>query len=84
MFGVPKHIALKMAIKRNNLIPNTIIKLHKAQFWDWSNKNLEKWQKMLKFATFWAQKRLNDLLNLNYGLTTLNTWETAKNAVKGL
>ena len=32
MFGVPKHLALKIAFKLNNLMPNTITKLHKAQF----------------------------------------------------
>ena len=31
-FGAPKHLALKMAIKRNYLTPNTIMELHKAQF----------------------------------------------------
>ena len=31
MFGVPKHIALKMAIKRNKLMQKTIINLYKAK-----------------------------------------------------
>ena len=32
MFGVPTDLALKKAIKRKNRMPNTIIKLRKAQF----------------------------------------------------
>ena len=32
MFGVPKHLALIMAIKRNNLMSKTFIKHHKAHF----------------------------------------------------
>ena len=55
MFGVPKHLALKMAIKRNKLMPNTIIKLHKAQFQTGSTKIWKNDEKMRKFATFWAQ-----------------------------
>ena len=58
MFGVPKHLSLKMAIKRNQLIPNIIIKLHKAQFQTGPTKIWKNDEKMQKFATFWAQKLL--------------------------
>ena len=52
MFGVPKHLALKMTIKRNN----NIIKLHKAQFLDWSNKNKEKCRKNAKICNILCPK----------------------------
>ena len=59
MFGVPKDLALKMAIKPNNRMPNTTIKLYKAQFQTGPTKNWQKMtKKMQKFTTFRAQKRL--------------------------
>ena len=47
-----------MAIKRNYLTPNTIMKLYKAQFQTGPTKNWKNDEKMQKFATFWAQKLL--------------------------
>ena len=58
MFGVPKHLALIMAIKRNNLMPKTIIKLYKAHFQTGPTKIRKNDKKMQKFAIFWAQKLL--------------------------
>ena len=47
-----------MAIKRNYLTPNTIMKLYKAQFQTGPTKNWKNDEKMQKIATFWAQKLL--------------------------
>ena len=51
MFGVPKHIALKMVIKNNYVLKKTFINFYKPQFKTGPTKNDEKTRKI---ATFWA------------------------------
>ena len=72
-----------MAIKRNNLMPKTIIKLHKAHFQTGPTKIWKNDRKMQKICNILGLKTpKNDLLTLIYGLpssfTTLNTWKTTK------
>ena len=55
MFGVAKHIALKMAIKSNYVLQKTFTNFYKKSISDWSNKKSEKDEKI---GAFWAQKLL--------------------------
>ena len=55
MFGVAIHIALKIAIKSNNVLQKTFSNFYKPQFQSGPTKNPKKRRKI---ATFWAQKLL--------------------------
>ena len=64
MFGVAIHIALKMAIKSNNVLKKTFTNFYKPQFQTGPTKNPEKDEKI---ATFWVEV-LEELQNAAKGL----------------
>ena len=80
MFGVPKDVALKMAIKSNYILQNNFNNFYKSQLKTGSAK-IGKMTKISKKSLFFVNLGLkipkNDLLTLNYGLlssfTTLST-----------
>ena len=57
MFGVAKHITLKMAIRNDYVLQKTFISFYKPQIQTGPTKNPK--YDMRKIATFWAQKPFN-------------------------
>ena len=85
MFGVPKHIAFKMAIKSINVVQKKIISFRNLKFIR-VQQNLEKWRKNEK-CILGSKTPKNDLLTLNYGLpvtSPLHVLEGLLNAAKVL
>ena len=67
LFGLSKHIALKMVIKSTDVLQKTSLNFNQPQFWTVPTKKFEKWRKNKKNCNILGSKTAKgELLTLNY------------------